>query len=127
MKINNTTDIERIKKILRSIHLICDNACLFFPIDMQIKATDDFGLEISSFKPTSHYGNSLTSGFSYKKNGDHYDPCIAYAITDYLLAFNLSEFLALTAQDISEEDKKYILQFESCLVGSNSVFLCNFE
>ena len=101
------------KKILCKLHFEYRDTpyVLVFPIEKEV-TTDAFGLAINTMKAESRFGNSLLTCLVY--TGE--DTILGYVPTSAVLSFNLSEFMELTEQEMSDSDKKFLSEFECGIV-----------
>lgn len=109
-----TDDI--IKNVFEKINCHIEGMKVFFPLDLSIVVTDEFGIETTKYKAESFYGNTYLPGLALDRDGSYQFCRLGYAPTTSLIAFNLAEFFTMTFQKLSKEEKDYISQFEVCLV-----------
>ena len=106
-------DLKKAEGIIKNIDVKLSSGYMFFPLNLEEKHVDEFGIESKKYKADSYYGNAVIPGLLNKSG----ECLLAYIHTTSLVSFNVAEYLKVIPQSrLSDEDIDYISQFEAGLV-----------
>lgn len=120
MKITKN-ELSKVHEIITKISFDFDNVNLFFPLDLTIHHTDEFGIESTQYKSETRYGTTFIPGLAQITSENEKYVHLAYASTTDLISFNLAEYFEIISQDqLTNEEKNFICSFECCLCRTNN-------
>lgn len=111
---------EELKKsiqILKKMEFGISDMALFFPLEIDLKDLNEYGITTSSYKNETHYGSTLIVGLSVSSNEE--DICLSYISTVDLFSFNLKEYFSIIECNLTKEELDYIGKFEVGIAHKN--------
>jgi len=108
--------------ILPKLKIDIENMYVFFPIDLSVNTTDEFGITTSKYKTESYYGNSYVPGIVVRREGSSVFCRLGYAATTNLVSFDLGGYMSVIYQTLTDTEKDFVCQYESCLVKTENCY-----